>query len=70
MHLVSLHRQRVLIDAAGLNLEFEAGEAIWTREFLQVRTRPGAPVRADAGFGAATQWVDEHALFALTRFLA
>ncbi len=68
MHLVSRRRQQVEIAAADFVLRLEAGESIWTEsshkyEIAQVREEGRA-----AGFDDATQWVDEAARFALTRF--
>ena len=68
MHLVSLFRQRVLIDRAGLDLTFNAGEFIWTES--SYKYEPDAVVQAGfaAGFSGANQWIDEEGRFAVTRF--
>ncbi len=70
MHLVSSHRQQVSIAAAELDLAFEAGEAIWTESSYKYEADQVRRFGAEAGFVAATQWIDDTSRFALTRFLA
>lgn len=70
MHLVSRHPQHVSIEAAGLELEFLAGESIWTESSYKYEPEQVRQFGTEAGFGAATQWIDPHARFALTRFMA
>jgi uncharacterized SAM-dependent methyltransferase len=69
MHLVSTRRQHVEIGAAGCSITFEAGEPIWTESSHKYETSQIIDEGRAAGFGRATQWVDESARFALTRFL-
>ena len=69
MHLSSLRRQRVQIEAAAFDVTFEAGETIWTESSHKYET---SQIQADglaAGFSAPAQWIDQHAGFALTRFV-
>ena len=66
MHLVSRRKQAVRIPAAGVELEFPAGEAIRTEcsykyHPAQIRQRVEG-----AGFGVTAQWEDARAGFALT----
>jgi dimethylhistidine N-methyltransferase len=70
MHLVSLRRQDVSVPAAGLDLEFGPGESIWTESSYKYEPEQVLGFGAEAGFGAAAQWIDPRARFALTRFLA
>jgi len=69
MHLVSTCRQHVVIEAAELELEFDAGESIWTESSYKYQPEQVRQFGAEAGFGTATQWIDQRAGFALTRFL-
>jgi L-histidine N-alpha-methyltransferase len=69
MHLVSLHAQRVVVEAADLELEFAAGETIWTESSYKYEPDQVRNFGADAGFSAATQWIDPRARFAVTRFM-
>lgn len=68
MHLVSRVRQRVCVPGAGLKLTFEAGESIRTESSYKYRPADVVAMGQAAGFRAATQWVDQAAAFALTRF--
>jgi dimethylhistidine N-methyltransferase len=70
MHLVSRQRQRATIADAELDLEFAAGESIWTESSYKFEPEQVCRFGAGAGFGAATQWIDQEARFALTRFMA
>jgi L-histidine N-alpha-methyltransferase len=68
MHVVSMARQRVRIEAADLDITLEPNEWIWTES--SYKWEPGAVIvggRA-AGFRGSEQWVDHDARFALTRF--
>jgi uncharacterized SAM-dependent methyltransferase len=66
MHLVSLRRQVVRVEAAGLDLTLDEDESIWTES--SYKYEPGAVAIAvtRAGFPPATQWIDEDDRFALT----
>jgi dimethylhistidine N-methyltransferase len=68
MHLVSVQPQTVRIAATGLEVDFAAGESIWTES--SYKYEPEAIVRGGfaAGFRDTTQWIDAEARFALTRF--
>jgi uncharacterized SAM-dependent methyltransferase len=68
MHLVSTRRQTVRIAATDLEMDFEAGESIWTES--SYKYEPGEILDAGraAGFTRSEQWIDSVARFALTRF--
>lgn len=68
MHLVSVRRQQVRVEAADVELTFEAGESIWTESSHKYEVSQILEEGRAAGFGPAEQWVDASARFALTRF--
>jgi L-histidine Nalpha-methyltransferase len=68
MHLVSARDQAVRIEAAGIDVAFAAGEAIWTESSYKYAPQAVIAAGIAAGFSAATQWIDPAARFALTRF--
>ena len=68
MHLVSVRRQRAEVAACGLELEFEAGERVWTESSYKYEPEEVACVGLEAGFAAPRQWLDGDARFAITRF--
>jgi dimethylhistidine N-methyltransferase len=66
MHLVSTCQQHVNIPGAGLELELEASETIWTESSYKYLPDDVVRVVGRAGFEATGQWQDERAGFALT----
>lgn len=66
MHLVSRRRQTVRIPGAGLGLELQASESIWTESSYKYQPADIVRMIERAGFEATAQWVDERARFALT----
>jgi uncharacterized SAM-dependent methyltransferase len=68
MHLVSRAPQLVRIGAADLDMQFDADEWIWTESSYKYDPRGIIDLGRAAGFTNAEQWIDEEALFALTRF--
>jgi L-histidine N-alpha-methyltransferase len=66
MHLVSLRRQVVRIDAAGLEFTMEAGESIWTESSYKYEPAGVVDALRRAGFGLVNQWIDRADGFALT----
>ena len=70
MHLVSVRKQAVRIEAAAFELSFEAGESIWTEASHKYEAGQVLAEGLAAGFASGQQWVDEAAGFALTRFSA
>ncbi|MEQ1731552.1 MAG: L-histidine N(alpha)-methyltransferase [Vicinamibacterales bacterium] len=70
MHLVSARPQHVTVAAAGLELDLAAGESIWTESSYKYEPEQVRQFGADAGFASATQWIDQQARFAVTRFMA
>ena len=66
MHLVSRARQRVRVEAAGIDFVIADGESIWTESSYKY-TRAGIVVALErAGFRLVEQWIDEADGFALT----
>jgi uncharacterized SAM-dependent methyltransferase len=70
MHLVSLAAQRVNIPGAGLTVDFEAGETIWTESSYKYETGDVDALLTTAGFTPAAAWHDEDAGFLLTLAVA
>jgi dimethylhistidine N-methyltransferase len=70
MHLVSRHPQRIAIDVAGMVVDFGAGEYIWTESSYKYEPEQIHDLGAATGFMVLRQWIDPHAAFALTLFLA
>lgn len=70
MHLVSRHPQHVHIPGAGLTVEFQTGESIWTESSFKFDLPRLASLGRRAGFELAEQWIDDDAGYALTRFVA
>ncbi len=66
MHLVSQGRQRVVVDAAGVDFVIEDGESIWTESSYKYTPAQIALALEQAGFRLVEQWVDGEAGFALT----
>lgn len=69
MHLVSSEAQRVRIAAAGLTVDFGAGESIWTESSYKYEPAQIRAMAEDAGFGVAEQWIDDEARFALSMLI-
>jgi dimethylhistidine N-methyltransferase len=66
MHLVSRARQRVHVEAAGIDFVIGNGESIWTESSYKY-TRAGIVVALErAGFRLVEQWIEEADGFALT----
>lgn len=70
MHLRSRKKQVVNLDAAELEIAFQAGETIWTESSHKFNPAEVITMGQTAGFGCAAQWVDEEWPFAQTLFLA
>jgi dimethylhistidine N-methyltransferase len=66
MHLASLRRQRVSVEAAHVDFMMEEGETIWTESSYKYRPASVVEMLEDAGFRAIEQWVDAANGFALT----
>lgn len=66
MHLESVRRQRVTVEALGLEVEFDAGERLHTENsYKYARGEAEAMLRA-AGFAPAGTWTDERGWFAVS----
>jgi dimethylhistidine N-methyltransferase len=68
MHLVSTHQQLVRIAASDLEIEFDAGESIWTESSYKYEPEEILAAGEAAGFERGHQWMDDESRFALTRF--
>ena len=70
MHLVSLGAQRVQIPVAGLTIDFQAGESIWTESSYKYEPKSFDTTLRAAGFDPAAAWQDDEAGFLLTLAVA
>jgi len=70
MHLQSQRMQRVTIQRAGLAIDLEEGETIWTES--SHKYAPGEPLQVAraAGFHCKAQWIDHEWPFAENLFIA
>ena len=66
MHLVSLRRQVVRVEAAELELTIDEGESIWTESSYKYEPAEIALMIERAGFAPVSQWLDATDRFALT----
>ena len=66
MHLVSLTQQRVRLPGARLEIDFEAGETIWTESSYKYEPHDVADGLGRAGFSPVASWQDDEAKFLLT----
>jgi L-histidine N-alpha-methyltransferase len=64
MHLQSLRRQRIRIATAGLQIQMEEGETIWTESSHKYRPQEPAEMAQRAGFKQSAQWIDQKWPFA------
>jgi dimethylhistidine N-methyltransferase len=64
MHLVSTRDQDVSVPAAGVQITFRAGEAIWTESSYKYRIQDVIAMLERAGFGPLEHWTEGS--FALT----
>ena len=69
MHLVSVRPQTVSIRRAGIDVEFDDGESIWTESSYKYEPEEVVEFVSEAGFRSHAQWVDPDARFALTLFV-
>jgi len=70
MHLVSLERQTVSVEASQLEITIEKGESIWTESSYKYAPENIVSVADRAGFSCVSQWIDRDDPFALTLFEA
>ena len=70
MHLRSMRRQTVTIDAAELSVEFAEGETIWTESSHKYSLPEVVSLARTAGFRCAAQWVDDQWPFAENLLIA
>ncbi len=69
MHLVSHRAQRVRIPRAGCEVDFAAGETIWTESSYKYDTGSLVSFVEERGFRCHQQWIEADVRFALTLFL-
>jgi dimethylhistidine N-methyltransferase len=69
MHLVSVRPQTVSIPRAGVDVEFDDGESIWTESSYKYEPAEIMELVSEAGFRSHAQWVEPDARFALTLFV-
>ena len=67
-YLVSARRQQVSIPGAGIDIVLHEGERIWTESSYKYNPDQVMAEGRAAGFSGGEQWIDEDAMFALTRF--
>jgi uncharacterized SAM-dependent methyltransferase len=70
MHLRSLQRQTVRIDASGLEVDFGDGETIWTESSHKYSLNDIWKLAEQAGFRCEAQWVDREWPFAESLLIA
>ncbi len=70
MHLRSMRRQTVTIDAAELSVEFIQGETIWTESSHKYSLPEVVSLAHTAGFRCTAQWVDDQWPFAENLLIA
>ena len=58
MHLWSRIAQKVFIEAAGITVEFEEGETIWTESSHKYCLPQIATMAAATGFTSPALWID------------
>ena len=68
MHIRSLDTQQVKVPGAGLVVEFECGETIWTESSHKYLAEEVVAMGEIAGFRCDGQWIDRKWPFADTLF--
>ena len=66
MHLVSLRRQAVRVEAAELEFVLGEGESIWTESSYKYEPIELTRLVERPGFASVAQWIDDQDRFALT----
>jgi dimethylhistidine N-methyltransferase len=69
MHLQSMRRQQVNIPGAGLRMQLEEGETIWTESSHKYRGQEPFKMASRAGFRQTGQWIDQEWPFAQNLWL-
>jgi L-histidine N-alpha-methyltransferase len=70
MHLRSRVAQRVFVEGAGMTVEFEEGETIWTESSHKYCLPQIAQMAAESGFSCPEQWIDSEWGFAENLWMA
>jgi dimethylhistidine N-methyltransferase len=65
IRVVSRERQRVLLDALDLEVDFEAGEGIYTEDAYKYSLAEIDGLAESAGFSVAQRWLDSEGRFSL-----
>jgi dimethylhistidine N-methyltransferase len=65
MHLVSRRHQRVAVPGAGLSIDLDEGETIWTESSYKYTVPRFETLLAGAGFRTRQRWIDAEGQFAL-----
>jgi L-histidine Nalpha-methyltransferase len=58
MHLLSRTRQTAFVSGADLQVDFEAGETIWTESSHKFHISELAAMAEQCGFSVEGQWMD------------
>lgn len=70
MRLRSKRRQRVMVRAAGVDVELQEGETIWTESSHKYSAKEIFKMARDTGFRCDAQWIDEEWPFAESLLIA
>ena len=65
MHLVSRQRQHVTVPGAGVSIDLEEGETIWTESSYKYTVPQFIVLLGGAGFTTRQRWIDAEGQFAL-----
>jgi uncharacterized SAM-dependent methyltransferase len=65
-----MRRQSVNIPAAGISINFEESETIWTESSHKYSTEDVIEMARSAGFGCEVQWIDHEWPFAENLLIA
>ncbi|HEX8815622.1 MAG TPA: L-histidine N(alpha)-methyltransferase [Terriglobales bacterium] len=70
MHLRSERKQVVTIPAAGISVEFQEGETIWTESSHKYKVEEVVEMARNSGFRCDAQWIDQQWPFAENLLIA
>lgn len=65
MHLVATRAQRIVIEAADVDVAMAPGESIWTESSYKYEPDDLGTLLATSGFSVGSQWIDSEGRFAL-----
>jgi uncharacterized SAM-dependent methyltransferase len=69
MHLVSRRSQHVSVPGAGVSIDLEPGEPIWTESSYKYDPAEFSEMLRRTGFVPAQQWIDHNGQFLLVAAL-